>query len=541
MKHIRYLDASHNHVTDPRPIATSMPSLLAANVAHNSLVTLADFSGCPHLQVLNAAHNRLVSLEPREPPPPPPSLHQLERLRRAARKEARAAAKAAAKAAASKRSRRSKSREAGEEDEDEEPAITEESILQRLLTEAAEEAAVTAREEAGDVGAALLERTAAPGLLHLILNGNPLVSFEGLAEGGLPKLLRLEASACAPLRSLSTLGSMPSLREVIITDCPDLTDISGLHQLPSLRVLVLDRCGISSLKPLLTGEALPQPVEGEEEGEEEGEGDDAASEEAGPVDPEGEDGGDGVHHGRWEDDASGKWLPAEAYDIVEAQGLESDDEDERVAGADQDEEDEDEAGEGKEASESKAQGSRGPKAPQGPPRATTARGIHPLGNLRVLSLAGNPIESLAEVNRLRYLRGLASVNFTDTPVSDAAGEEDFTTEVLVRLGGKLGQRIRLAAQLSRDRRQAASLSVPSKAAREAGEDDASLEAAAAANVIARVNGADVTADAIVAARAERVERVGAWMSEWERRKEERLEALAARRAAEEEEEEEEDA
>jgi hypothetical protein len=131
----------------------------------------------------------------------------------------------------------------------------------------------------------------------------------------------------------------------------------------------------------------------------------------------------------------------------------------------------------------------------------------------------------------------------DTPVCDSLGDEEFTSEVLIRLGGKRGQRIRLAAQLSYDAAAAAATSSAGRAAKAAGEEDVSLEAAAQCNVVARVNGADVSADSIIAARAGRKERVAAWVAEWEQRKDARAEAAAAareREGAEEEEDEEED-
>jgi len=542
MKHIRYLDASHNNLTDPRPVATGMPSLLAVNLGNNSLVTTVDLSGSPHLQVLNLAHNKLTSFEPQEPPPPPPSLEDIERLRRVARKEARRLAKEAAKAAAAGRSRRAKARDDDDiEGEDAEEPATEELLLQEMLSKQQQEAASAARDSSGDVGSALLERFAAPGLLHLVANGNPLTSLQGLAEGGLPKLLRLEACAALPLRSLSSIGALAALRELIVTDCPQLTDLSGLHELPSLRVLVVDRCAVSSLRPLLSGKPLPAPPLAQEEGEEEEEGGGvAAPQEEGEQDPEGYDeaGGDGVHRGKWGGEEGGKWIPAELEDIAAELGLESDDEDERVAGGGQDDEEEEE-GEGKSAEGASAkQLPAALRAPTPHARLTTAKGQHPLGQLRVLSLAGNPIESLAEVNRLRYLRGLASLNMRDTPAADSVGEEDFVTEVLIRLGGKRGQRMRLAAQLSYDAAAARVTSSAGRAAAEAGEEEASLEAAAACNVVARVNGTDVSAEAVLAARAERKERVAAWVTEWEGRKDARAEAAAQAREQEEAEEEE---
>ncbi len=519
-----------------------MPSLLAVNLSHNSLVTTVDHSGSPHMQVLNLAHNKLTSFTPQEPPPPPPTLEDIERLRRVARKEARRLAKEAAKSGAAGRARRAKARDDDDiEGDDADEPVTEEQLLQEMLVKLQEDASATAREAAGDLGAALLDRFAAPGLLHLIANGNPLKTLQGLAEGGLPKLLRLEACAAPPLRSLSSLGRLDSLRELIVTDCPQLTDLSGLHELPALRVLVVDRCAVSSLRPLVTGRPLPLPPLAQEEGEEEDEeGGGAAPQEEGDPDPDAYDeaGGDGVHHGTWGEEEGGKWQPAEREDIVGELGLESDDEDERVAGEGQEE---DEEGEG---AEGKSEGGAGKtlpahlKAPSPHSRLTTARGVHPLGHLRVLSLAGNPIESLTEVNRLRYLRGLASLNLRDTPVSDAAGEDDFVTEVLIRLGGKRGQRMRLAAQLSYDAAAASATASAGRAAAESGEEEASLEAAAACNVIARVNGSDVTADAVIAARAERKERVSAWVTEWEARKDARAEAAALAREQEEAEEEE---
>ena len=237
----------------------------------------------------------------------------------------------------------------------------------------------------------------------------------------------------------------------------------------------LDQCQISSLRPLITGKPDPKKKpqkedEGEgEEGEGAGEEDkkEEEEEEEGEHVPQVED-GDGVHFGRWEDDEHGRWIPEEREEIVKELELDSEDEDEA------EEEKEEDLGKGIMS--------------------------HPLSRLRVLSLRGNPIEKPAEINRLRYLRGLVSVDIRDTPVAEELGEEECITEVQIRLGGHKGQRIR----------------VPSEKGYTGLPKDV--------GILHRVNGKNITSEDVDNARQERSRRVKAFREKWIQREKDRAEA-----------------
>jgi hypothetical protein len=234
-------------------------------------------------------------------------------------------------------------------------------------------------------------------------------------------------------------------------------------------------------------------------------------------------GGDGVHWGRWVDETMGQWAPAARERLVEEAGLDSEPEEGDAEGEEvrlgraEAEGVDDDAAEAKDAGGAAAAAAAARRGGLGPRPLTTARAVHPLGRLRLLSLAGNPLAGWSEVNRLRHLRGLASVNLAGTPVADEAGDK-LPIEVLVRLGGRYGQRIRLA-------------SGPASGADDGG-DAGKREVLAAVNVVARLNGRDLVAEDVLAAREERKTRVAAWREEADRRRRERAEARAeAERAA----------
>lgn len=332
-------------------------------------------------------------------------------------------------------------------------------------------------------------------------------------------------------------------------------------------------------------------------------------------DPEaatGESGGDGIHFGRWSTKGdTAPWLPAPVESIVEEAGLESgmyctltpwtkwrtarrrwhqqhtpppcaaplfsdvDDEDAEelraaatprlgVPEVESDEDDQDLHAEGDDqgdesesvraARTAAARRAAFAKALPKPPRpATTANGVHPLGRLRVLSLAGNPIEDVRELNRLRFLRGLTALNMADTPVVDSVGgHEAFVTELLIRCGGRFGQRIRMPdnAQIAsgapagtvdpQDAGNAGPVELRRQAAGATGEAGPMAPAAfetgrdaalANASVFTFVNGQHVTEEHVQAAREERSTRVAAWREELEQRRATLREADAAQREA----------
>lgn len=333
-------------------------------------------------------------------------------------------------------------------------------------------------------------------------------------------------------------------------------------------------------------------------------------------DPEaatGESGGDGIHFGRWSTRGdTAPWLPAPVESIVEEAGLESgmccdvalsgarrarcccrrhhqtrprpaaplfpdvDDEDaeelqaaatarlgvpevesddeERGQHADGDDHEDDETDSVRAARTAAARRAAFAKALPKPPRpATTANGVHPLGRLRVLSLAGNPIEDVRELNRLRFLRGLTALNMTDTPVVDSVGgHEAFVTELFIRCGGRFGQRIRMPdnAQIAASapagtvdpqdagnagpvelRRQAAGATGEAGPMAPADFESGRDAALANASVFTFVNGQHVTEEHVEAAREERSTRVAAWREELEQRRAALREADEADREA----------
>eukprot|EP01138_Halocafeteria_seosinensis_P007741 gb/GECG01007909.1/.p1 GENE.gb/GECG01007909.1/~~gb/GECG01007909.1/.p1 ORF type:complete len:557 (+),score=129.14 gb/GECG01007909.1/:1-1671(+) len=469
-KHIQYLDLSKNYLQDFRAIA-SMPSLLAVNLSKNDIVTVCDLSECQHLQVLNLNENSLKSFKVGPPPPGPPSPEQLEHYRKLAKKEAR---------------QRTQQKQAPLDEKEilkEVIQREEEKIKQKEEEKAAED---PEHQQALERWKRLVDPETgfkAPSLLHLIVNHNFLTSLEGL--DGLPSLMRFEAAANR-LTSTSTIASnesLPKLRELILPANP-ITDLSGLHSFANLQVLNLDKCKISSLRPLITGRPDPKKKEstkeeGEEEENAEGEEAEEKQEQEAPEDegegehvPEVQD-GDGVHFGRWEDDEHGRWIPEEREEMVKELELDSEDEEDR------EEEKEEDASKGLMS--------------------------HPLSQLRVLSLRGNPIEKLVEINRLRYLRGLVAVDIRDTPIVEELGEEESITEVQIRLGGHRGQRIRVPSQRGY-------MGLPEGAA-----------------ILHRVNGKEITSEDVDNARQERAKRVKTFREQWLQREKDRAEAERQKR------------